>query len=94
MDIFENQKQEINHPPVQDAGFPDFNTTWIPQFDEGIKTKTGKNLDEGTDILKKAFSFVFVIVGLIILLIFLPSIFRLAYECASWAFDASGNIFP
>ncbi|MDM8535870.1 hypothetical protein QUF70_03880 [Desulfobacterales bacterium HSG17] len=93
MDLFKNQKQETTSPPMQNAGFPNFNTTWIPH-DESIKTKTGKNLDKGTDILKKTFNFVFVIVGLIILMIFLPTIFRFFYEFSSWAYDEAGNIFP
>ena len=94
MDIFENQKPEIHHPPAQDAGFPDFNTRWLPLFDEGIKTKTGKTLEQGTDILKKTSNLYMYGVGLIALLIILPAILRFLYEFSRWAFDAAGNIFP
>jgi len=94
MDPFENQKHEIYQPPVQDTGFPDFNTRWLPQFDEGIKTKTGKTLEQGTDILKKTSNLYMYGVGLIALLIILPAFLRFLYEFSRWAFDAAGNIFP
>ena len=94
MDPFENQKYEIYQPPVQDAGFPDFSAKWIPQLDEGIKTKTGKILEEGTDIFKKSSNFYMYGLGLIALLIVLPAILRFLYEFSRWAFENAGNIFP
>ncbi|MFH2059393.1 MAG: hypothetical protein ABIJ59_10895 [Pseudomonadota bacterium] len=94
MDPFETQKQTINYPPAQDSQFPDFNTRWLPQFEEGIETKTGKNLEKGSDILKKASSFYFFGIGLIALIIFLPAIVRFLYEFSRWAYDGAGNIFP
>ncbi|MCK4454605.1 hypothetical protein KAU51_04685 [Candidatus Parcubacteria bacterium] len=94
MNPFENQKHENYHPPTQDIGFPDFNTRWSPQFNEGIKTKTGKILEKGADILKKASNFYMYGLGLIALLIFLPAILRFLYEFSSWVFDAAGKIFP
>jgi len=94
MDPFENQKHEIYQPPVQDAGFPDFNAKWLPQFEEGIKTKTGKTLEQGTDILKKTSNFYMYGLGLIALLIILPAILRFLYEFSRWAFENAGNIFP
>ena len=94
LDPFENQKNEIYQPPVQDTGFPDFNVRWLPQFDEEIKSKTGKNLEKGTDILKKTSNFYMYGLVLIALLIILPAILRLVYEFSRWAFDAAGNIFP
>lgn len=94
MDPFENQKTEIYQPPAQDAGFPDFNTKWLPQFEEGIKTKIGKKLEQGTDILKKGSNFYIYGLGLIALLIILPAILRFLYEFSRWAFENAGNIFP
>ena len=93
-DPFENQKQEIYQPPAIDNQFPDFNTRWLPQFDEGIKTKTGKNLEKGSDILKKSASFYRYGIGLTALLIILPAIVRFLYEFSSWAYKAVGKIFP
>jgi hypothetical protein len=93
VDPFENQKTEIYQPPAQDAGFPDFNTKWMPQFEEGIKTKVGTNLEKGSDILKKSSSLYVYALGLIALLIFFPAILRFLYEFSRWAFDISGNIF-
>lgn len=93
-DPFEPQKTEIYQPPGPDTNFPDFNTRWLPSFDEGIKTKTGKSLEQGSDILKKASSFYVYSLGVITLLIFLPAIIRFLYECSSWLYDKSGNIFP
>lgn len=93
-DPFESKKTEIYQPPVQDNGLADFlNTQWAPQFDEGLNTKTGKNLEKGTDILKKASYFYFFALGLIALLIFSPTIIRLLYELSSWLFDGVGKIF-
>ena len=94
MDPFENQKHEIYQPPAQDNQFPDFNTRWLPQFEEGIKSKTGKKLDQGSDILKKASNFYIYGLGLVALIIFLPAIVRFLYEFSSWAYEAAGNIFP
>ena len=94
MDPFENQKHEVYQPSTQDNQFPDFNTQWLPQFEEGIKTKTGKSLDQGSDILKKASGFYFFGLGLTALIIFLPAIVRFLYEFSSWAYEAAGNIFP
>ena len=94
MDPFENQNHEIYQPPAQDNQFPDFNTRWLPQFDEGVKTKTGKTIEQGTDILKKGSSFYMYGLGLIALIIILPAILRFLYEFSRWAFDAAGNIFP
>ena len=94
-DPFKNQQAEIIHPPVQDAGFPDFiNTDWtLPSFEEDVKTKTGKGLEKGIDILKKASSFYFFALGLIALLIFLPTIIRFLYELSSWFYEGIGNLF-
>ena len=94
MDPFENQKHEIYQPPAKDSQFPDFNTRWLPQVDEGIKTKTGKSLDQGSDILKKASNFYIYGLGLTALIIFLPAIVRFLYEFSSWAYEAAGNVFP
>lgn len=94
MDLFENQKHEVYQPPVQNNQFPDFNTRWLPQFDEGIKTKTGKSLDQGSDILKKASNFYVYGLGLTALIIIFPAIARFLYEFSRWAFDAAGKIFP
>ena len=94
MDPFENQQHEIYQPPVPDNQFPDFNTRWLPQFEDGIKTKTGKNLDKGSDILKKSCNFYMYGLGLAALIIILPAIARFLYEFSSWAFDAAGKIFP
>ena len=94
MDIFEHPKQEIYQPPAQDNQFPDFNTRWLPQFDEGIKTKTGKSLDQGSDILKKSCSFYIYGLGLAALVIILPAIVRFLYEFSRWAYEAAGNVFP
>ncbi len=94
MDPFEHPKQEIYQPPIPDNQFPDFNTRWLPQFEEGIKTKTGKNLDKGSDIIKKSCNFYMYGLGLAALIIFLPAIVRFLYEFSSWAYEAAGNIFP
>lgn len=94
MDPFENQNQEIHQPQPLDNQFPDFNTRWLPPFEEGIKTKTGKNLEKGSDILKKASNFYFLGIGVVALIIFLPTIVRFLYEFSSWAYEAAGNIFP
>jgi hypothetical protein len=93
MDPFENQKQEIYQPPAQDHQFPDFNTKWLPQFEEGIKTKTGKNLDKGSDILKKSCNFYMYCLGLIALIMFFPTIVRFLYELSSWAYEGTINLF-
>jgi len=94
LDPFENQSQEIFQPPTQENQFPDFNTRWLPQINDGIKTKTGKNLEKGSDILKKASSFYIYGLGLSALVIILPAIIRFLYEFSSWAYDKAGNIFP
>lgn len=94
MDPFENQQQELWQPPTQNIQFPDINTKWLPQLDEGIKTKAGKNLEKGSDILKKASSFYVYTLGLIALIIFLPAIVRFLYEFSSWAYEMAGKIFP
>jgi hypothetical protein len=94
VDPFENPKQEIYQPPVQENQFPDFNARWIPQFNEGIKTKTGKNLEKGSDIFKKGSSFYIYGLGLTALIIILPAIIRFLYEFSRWAYDRAGNIFP
>jgi hypothetical protein len=94
MDLFESQQPEVYQPPEQEGQFPDFNTKWLPQFEEGIKTKTGKIIEQGTDILRKASNFYIFSLGLVALLIILPAIIRFLYEFSSWAYDAAGNIFP
>ncbi len=94
MDPFENHKQEIYQPPPVQDGFPDFNARWIPEFDEGIKTKIGENLEKGSDVTKKASKFYMYGLGLIALIIILPAIMKFLIEFSSWAFDAAGNIFP
>ncbi len=94
MDLFENQKQEIYQPPPVQNDFPDFNTKWLPQFEEGIKTKVGNNLEKGSDILKKATGLYWFGLGLTILLIFLPAILRFIYEFSRYLFEKAGNIFP
>ena len=94
MDPFENQKTEIYQPaPVQDD-FPDFNTRWLPQIDEGIKTKTGSSLEKWSDILRKAMNLYWFGLGLTALIIILPAIIRFLYEFSNWAYDSAGNIFP
>lgn len=94
MDPFEDHNQEIYQPQPLDNQFPDFNTRFLPQFDEGLKTKTGKNLDKGSDILKKACKFYFCGIALIALIIFMPVILKFLIEFSSWAFEKSGKIFP
>ena len=97
-DPFENQnpKQEIYQPPTIQDDFPDFNfnTKWLPQFEEGIKTQTGKSLEKGSEILKKAANFYMYGLALAALIIFLPAIARFLYEFSRWAYDRAGNIFP
>lgn len=94
MDPFErNQEQEIYHPASVPDDFPDFNTRWLPQFDEGIETETGKNLEKGSDILKKASSFYIFGLGLIALIITFPAILRFLYEFSRWAYNWAGDIF-
>ncbi len=93
-DPFKTQEAEIFHPEGHDSSFPDFNTRWLPTFDEDIKTKAGMNLEKGSDILKKASSFYMYGLGLIALLIILPAILRFLYELSSYLFDISGNLFP
>ncbi len=93
MDPFENQKQEIYQPPVPDNQFPDFNTRWLPQYEEGIETKTGKILDKGSDILKKSCNFYMYSLVLIALIIFFPTIVRFLYELSSWAYEGATNLF-
>lgn len=94
MDPFENQEQEIYQPPQVQNDFPDFNTRWLPQFDEGIKTKIGSILEKGSDIFKKSMNLYWVVLGLTALIIILPAIIRFLYEFSNWAYDWAGNIFP
>lgn len=94
MDLFEIPKQEVQHPPAQANEFSDFNIKWIPPFEEGIKTKTGKNIDKVVDITKKAAGFYMYGLGLVALLIILPAIVRFLYEFSRWAYEAAGNVFP
>jgi len=95
MDPFKNQKYEIyqSQDEIPDNGFPDFNSQWMPPIEEGIRSKIGKTIEKGTDVLKKASHFYFCGIALMALLILLPPIFRLVYELSSWAFDLVGNIF-
>ncbi|HEC66930.1 MAG TPA: hypothetical protein ENI23_16770 [bacterium] len=93
LDPFEDHKQDIYQPPPVQDGFPDFNTRWAPEIDEGIKTKTGEGLDKGTDVLKKASNFYIYGLGLIALIIILPAILRFLYELSRWAYNWAGNIF-
>jgi hypothetical protein len=74
--------------------FPDFNAQMLPRFDEGNKTKTSKNIDKGTDILKSTANLYMYGLGVVALLIFLPAILRLLYEFSCWAYDFAGTIFP
>ena len=76
------------------SNFPDFNTRFFPDFEEGAKSKTGKNLDKGTEIIKSAMNVYLFGLGLASLLIILPVLLRFLYEFSSWAFDKVGNIFP
>lgn len=94
MDLFENQKQEIYQPPLVKDDFPDLNARWLPQDEEGIKTKIGSNLEKGSDIFKKAMNFYWFGLGLTALIIILPALIRLLYEFSNWAYDNAGNIFP
>lgn len=94
MDPFEKPKQEIFQPPPTSNEFPNFNTRWIPEFDEGIKTKAGESLEKGADILKKASNLYLYGLGLTCLIIILPVIIRFIYEFSGWAYDWAGNIFP
>ena len=94
MDPFENHKQEKYQAPSVHDEFLNFNTRWIPDFDEGIKTKIGKSLEKGADVFKKASNFYMYGLVLIALIIILPAIIKFLMEFSSWAFDAAGNIFP
>ena len=94
MDIFENQNQEIHQPPAVQDEFPNFNTRWMPDFDEGIKTKIGSNLEKGSDILKKSTNLYWISLGLTALVIILPAILRFIYELSRWAYNGAGSIFP
>ena len=102
MDPFENNHnvygQQTRNPndPNYSIGnvFPDFNSQWMSQPEEGIKSKIGKDIEKGTDIAKKASNFYLYGIGLIALLILLPPFWRFVYELSSWAFDHVGNMFP
>ena len=94
MDPFEDLKQEIYQPPAVQDEFPNFNTRWMPQFDEGIKTKIGSNLEKGSEILKKSTTFYWIGLGLTALIIILPAILRFLFEFSRWAYDGAGAIFP
>ncbi len=94
MDPFEIPKTEVFQPPPPDTGFPDLNTQWLPPFEEGVKTKTGKNLEKGSDILKKAMSLYWFGLGLTALIIILPAMLRFLYEFSNWAYENAGTIFP
>lgn len=94
MDLFEKKEQEIYHPPSVQDDFPNFNTKWMPQFDEEIKTKIGNNLEKGSDILKKGTNLYWFGLGLTALIIILPAILRFLFEFSRWAYDGAGAIFP
>ena len=94
MDPFENQKQKVTHPPVPGKSFPDFNPMWIPQFDEGVSSKTAKGLERGSDTIKKGLGFSMNCLGLLALIIFLPPIFKFLYELSAWLFNGIEKIFP
>ena len=94
MDPFENQEQEIYQPPAVQDDFPNFNTKWMPEFDEGIKTKIGSNLEKSSDILKKSTNLYWIGLGLTALIFILPAILRFIFEFSRWAYDGAGSIFP
>ena len=94
MDPFDNQPQEAITPEVQQDQFPNFNTGWLPVPEEELTTRTAKNLEKGSQTLKKASGFYFYGLGLAFLLIILPAIIRLFYEFSAWAFEKAGTIFP
>ncbi len=96
MDPFKSDQQE-NYPISNldnTPQFPDFNTQWMPQFEEGVKTKLGSNIEKGTDIIKKASNLYLFAIGLVALLMILPPLGRLMYEFSKWSFDFVGKIFP
>ena len=94
MDLFENEKQEVVFPPAQESSFPDFNSQWIPPFEEGISSKTGRVIEKGTDIFKKASGFYFALLGLTALVIFLPAFVRVLYGLSKWLFEMAEIVFP
>ena len=95
-DPFENNsKRNVqDETNVENFKLPDFNTSWMPPFEEGIKTKVGRGIEKGTDIIKKTSNLYIYGLLLIILIIILPAILRLVYEFSSWAFDLAGKVFP
>ena len=94
MNPFDNQTQEAITPEVQESQFPDFNTRWLPVPEEELTTRTAKNLEKGSETLKKASGFYFYGLGFLFLMITLPAIIRLFYEFSAWAYEKAGNIFP
>lgn len=96
MDLFEicDQKNETSYPPTKDIQFPNINTKWFPQFEDGINTKVGTSIEKVTDILKKTISFFWIGLGLLVLLFFLPALLRFLYEFSKYLFEKSGSIFP
>lgn len=94
MDLFKNQQHEVFHPPAQNMDFPSFDMKAFPHFEENVESKTGKGIEKGIEIVKKAAGFYMYGLGLTALLIFLPTMLRFLYEFSQWAFDAVGNIFP
>lgn len=94
LDPFEKHKQEVYQPPPIQDEFPNFNSRWMPEFEEGIKTKIGKSLEKGADIFKKASNFYLYGLGLIALIIILPAIIKFLIEFSRWAYDWAGAIFP
>ena len=91
---FGNKMPEISQAPPPENQFPDFNTKWLPQFEEGLKTKVGNNIEKGSDILKKAAGLYWFGLGLTILIVFLPAILRFIYGLSKYLFEKAGNIFP
>jgi len=95
MDPFETKQSEIYQPPPVQDEFPDFNVQkLLPQLEDEVKTITGRNLEKGSDILKKSMSLYWVALGLTALLIILPALLRLLFEFSSWAYEWAGKIFP
>ena len=94
-DPFEGSLEKNSPVSIEtNSSFPDFNTQWLPPFEEGPHTKLGSTIEKGTHIAKKTFGFYMCGLGLIALISILPVLLRFMYEFSSWAFDKVGNIFP
>lgn len=94
-DPFEQSIEKHNPIEGVDTGpvFPNFSAQWLPPFEEGPNTRTGKAIEKGTDIVKKSVNFYLAGLGLVALVIILPALLRLFIEFSRWAYDWVGTIF-